>query len=301
MDKNNNNEKLTKVGINWYPGHMVKAQNEIKKSLKLIDIVVEVLDARIPVSSRNNNINELVKDKKRIIVLNKYDLADKVEVTKWKNYFEENGNPCILVNANVSENIANLVDEIRIQGKKIYDEKNKNKNIKINPIYRVLIVGIPNVGKSTIINKIAKRNAVVASNKPGVTRKNQWIRVGNDIELLDTPGLLMPNLSDNNAGEKLALTGNIKQEIIDIEELAYFGIKDLIEEGYFELLKIHYKLDDNDVNLEYYDILELIGKKRGCLRSGGNVDVERVSKLILDDIKNGKIGKVCLEKVREML
>ena len=290
-----------KTNINWYPGHMVKAQNEIKNSLKLIDIVVEVLDARIPVSSRNNNINELVKDKKRIIVLNKYDLADKVEVTKWKNYFEENGNPCILVNANVSENIANLVDEIRIQGKKIYDEKNKNKNIKINPIYRVLIVGIPNVGKSTIINKIAKRNAVVASNKPGVTRKNQWIRVGNDIELLDTPGLLMPNLSDNNAGEKLALTGNIKQEIIDIEELAYFGIKDLIEEGYFELLKIHYKLDDNDVNLEYYDILELIGKKRGCLRSGGNVDVEIVSKLILDDIKNGKIGKVCLEKVRDML
>ena len=294
-------EKLPSTRIQWYPGHMVKAQNEIKNSLKLIDIVVEVLDARIPVSSRNNNINELVKDKKRIIVLNKYDLADKVEVTKWKNYFEENGNPCILVNANVSENIANLVDEIKIQGKKIYDEKNKNKNIKINPIYRVLIVGIPNVGKSTIINKIAKRNAVVASNKPGVTRKNQWIRVGNDIELLDTPGLLMPNLSDNNAGEKLALTGNIKQEIIDIEELAYFGIKDLIEEGYFELLKIHYKLDDNDVNLEYYDILELIGKKRGCLRSGGNVDVERVSKLILDDIKNGKIGKVCLEKVRDML
>lgn len=297
----NEEKSFPKASINWYPGHMVKAQNEIKNSLKLIDIVVEVLDARIPVSSRNNNINELVKDKKRIIVLNKYDLADKVEVTKWKNYFEENGNPCILVNANVSENIANLVDEIRIQGKKIYDEKNKNKNIKINPIYRVLIVGIPNVGKSTIINKIAKRNAVVASNKPGVTRKNQWIRVGNDIELLDTPGLLMPNLSDNNAGEKLALTGNIKQEIIDIEELAYFGIKDLIEEGYFELLKIHYKLDDNDVNLEYYDILELIGKKRGCLRSGGNVDVERVSKLILDDIKNGKIGKVCLEKVRDML
>lgn len=299
--KNNDTKSFPNVSINWYPGHMVKAQNEIKNSLKLIDIVVEVLDARIPVSSRNNNINELVKDKKRIIVLNKYDLADKVEVTKWKNYFEENGNPCILVNANVSENIANLVDEIRIQGKKIYDEKNKNKNIKINPIYRVLIVGIPNVGKSTIINKIAKRNAVVASNKPGVTRKNQWIRVGNDIELLDTPGLLMPNLSDNNAGEKLALTGNIKQEIIDIEELAYFGIKDLIEEGYFELLKIHYKLDDNDVNLEYYDILELIGKKRGCLRSGGNVDVERVSKLILDDIKNGKIGKVCFEKVRDML
>lgn len=293
-----NNEN--KTNINWYPGHMVKAQNEIKKNLKLIDIVVEVLDARIPISSRNNNINELVKDKKRITVLNKFDLADKVEVTKWKNYFEENGNSCILVNANISENIANLVDEIRMQGKKIYDEKNKNKSIKIMPIYRVLIVGIPNVGKSTIINKIAKRNAAVSSNKPGVTRKNQWIRVGNDIELLDTPGLLMPNLSDNNAGEKLALTGNIKQEIVDIEELAYYGIKDLIEEGYFELLKKHYKLDDKDVDLEYYDILELIGKKRGCLRSGGNVDVERASKLILDDIKNGKIGKICLEKVGDI-
>lgn len=296
----NEEKSFPKASINWYPGHMVKAQNEIKNSLKLIDIVVEVLDARIPMSSRNTNIDELVKEKKRIIVLNKSDLADRVEVTKWKNCFEEMGISCILTNANISENITNLVDEIRCQGKMIYDEKNKNKNIKINPIYRVLIVGIPNVGKSTIINKIAKRNATVASNKPGVTKKNQWIRVGNDIELLDTPGLLMPNLSNNSAGEKLALTGNIKQEIIDVEELAYYGIKYLIEAGYFELLKTHYKLDDKDITLDYYDILELIGKKRGCLRSGGIVDVERVSKLIIDDIKNGKIGKICLEKVGEI-
>lgn len=279
---------------------MVKAQNEIKNSLKLIDIVVEVLDARIPISSRNNLIKELVKDKKRIIVLNKSDLADKIELEKWKKYFEENGNSCILTNANKSENIIKIVNEIRNQGKAIYDEKYKNKSIDIKPIYRVLIVGIPNVGKSTIINKIANRNVAIASNKPGVTKKNQWIRVGDDIELLDTPGLLMPRLDENDAGLKLALTGNIKQEILDNEELACNGIKILLEQGYSNLLKLQYKLDDSDFDMEYYDILEKIGRKRGCLISGGNVDMSRAANIFLDDIKNGKIGFLILEKVGDV-
>ena len=279
---------------------MVKAQNEIKNSLKLIDIVVEVLDARIPISSRNNLINELVKDKKRIILLNKSDLADKIELEKWKKYFEGNGNSCILTNANKSENIINIVNEIRNQGKAIYDEKYKNKSIDIKPIYRVLIVGIPNVGKSTIINKIANRNVAMASNKPGVTKKNQWIRVGDDIELLDTPGLLMPRLDENDAGLKLALTGNIKPEILDNEELACNGIKILLEKGYSNLLKSQYKLDDSDFDMEYYDILEKIGRKRGCLISGGNVDMSRAANIFLDDIKNGKIGLLSLEKVGDV-
>lgn len=279
---------------------MVKAQNEIKNSLKLIDIVVEVLDARIPISSRNNLINELVKDKKRIILLNKSDLADKIELEKWKKYFEENGNSCILTNANKSENIIKIVNEIRNQGKAIYDEKNKNKSIAIKPIYRVLIVGIPNVGKSTIINKIANRNVAIASNKPGVTKKNQWIRVGDDIELLDTPGLLMPRLDENDAGLKLALTGNIKPEILDNEELACNGIKILLEQGYSNLLKLQYKLEDSDFDMEYYDILEKIGRKRGCLISGGNVDMSRAANIFLDDIKNGKIGLLILEKVGDV-
>lgn len=279
---------------------MVKAQNEIKNSLKLIDIVVEVLDARIPISSRNNLINELVKDKKRIILLNKSDLADKIELEKWKKYFEGNGNSCILTNANKSENIINIVNEIRNQGKAIYDEKYKNKSIAIKPIYRVLIVGIPNVGKSTIINKIANRNVVIASNKPGVTKKNQWIRVGDDIELLDTPGLLMPRLDENDAGLKLALTGNIKPEILDNEELACNGIKILLEQGYSNLLKLQYKLDDSDFDMEYYDILEKIGRKRGCLISGGNVNMSRAANIFLDDIKNGKIGLLSLEKVGDV-
>lgn len=278
----------------------MKAQNEIKNSLKLIDIVVEVLDARIPISSRNNLIKELVKGKNRIIVLNKSDLADKIELEKWKKYFEKNGNSCILTNANKSENIIKIVNEIRNQGKAIYDEKYKNKSVAIKPIYRVLIVGIPNVGKSTIINKIANKNVAIASNKPGVTKKNQWIRVGDDIELLDTPGLLMPRLDENDAGLKLALTGNIKPEILDNEELACNGIKILLEQGYSNLLKSQYKLDDSDFDMEYYDILEKIGRKRGCLISGGNVDMSRAAKIFLDDIKNGKIGLIILEKVGDV-
>lgn len=296
----NNNESCHKTSINWYPGHMVKAQNEIKNNLKLIDIVVEVLDARIPMSSRNTLVDELVKDKKRIIILNKSDLADKIEVENWKKYFENKNFSCILTNANKSENIVKLVNEIKKQGKVIYDEKYKNKSVNIKPIYRVLIIGIPNVGKSTIINKIANRNAVLASNKPGVTRKNQWIRVGNDIELLDTPGLLMPNLSENNAGVKLALTGNIKQEILDNEELACDGIKVLLNEGYSNLLTQHYKIEEEDLELDYYDILEKIGRKRGCIISGGNVDMSRAANVFLDDIKNGKIGLVNLEKVGDI-
>lgn len=279
---------------------MVKAQNEIKNNLKLIDIVVEVLDARIPISSKYNLINEVVKDKKRIIVLNKADLADKEEAEKWKKYFEQNGNSCILTNANKSENIIKIVYEIGNQGKMIYDKKYKNKTINIKPIYRVLIVGIPNVGKSTIINKIANRNAAIASNKPGVTKKTQWIRVGNDIELLDTPGLLMPKLDENNAGVKLALTGNIKLEVVDIEELACEGIKLLLQEEYSKLLKQKYNLLDEDLKLESYDILEKIGKKRGCIVSGGNVDISRSAKVLLEDIKNGKIGPLCLEKVGDV-
>lgn len=278
----------------------MKAQNEIKNTLKLIDIVVEVLDARIPISSRNNLIDELVKDKKRIIVLNKSDLADKIELEKWKKYFEEKGNSCILTNANKSENIINIVNEIRNQGKAIYGEKYKNKSIDIKPIYRVLIVGIPNVGKSTIINKIANRNVAIASNKPGVTKKNQWIRVGDDIELLDTPGLLMPRLDENDAGLKLALTGNIKPEILDNEEVACNGIKILLEQGYSNLLKSQYKLEDSDFDMEYYDVLEKIGRKRGCLISGGNVDMSRAANIFLDDIKNGKIGLLSLEKVGDV-
>ncbi len=296
--KNEDKESLPSTSINWFPGHMVKAQNEIKNNLKLIDVVVEILDARVPIASHNKLMDELAKDKKRIVVLNKSDLADKVELAKWEEYYKNRGDVCILTNANKSENISKLVNEIRKQGKEIYDKKYSSKNIKVKPIYRCLIAGIPNVGKSTIINKIANRNAAATSNKPGVTRKNQWIRVGSDIELLDTPGILMPRLDENNAGVKLALTGNVKLEVVDNEELACAGINLLINEGYKNVFVETYSIEEKLLEeLDSYDILELIGRKRGCLISGGNVDMSRTANIFIDDVKNGKIGNIILEKV----
>ena len=289
----------TGLNINWYPGHMVKAQNTIKSALKLIDIVVEVLDARIPLSSRNPIIDELAKDKERIIVLNKADLADEKVTASWIKHFESLNYSCLAVDSSIPQDIKKIISEINKKGEIVYKEKVKSLDIDYKPIYRVLIAGIPNVGKSTIINKIAKRNAASVSNKPGVTVRNQWIRVEDNIELLDTPGLLWPRLEDNRAGEKLALTGNIKQEILDLEGLACIGIEYLLSnEEYKSMFLDKYKIDE-DI-LEYsdsYDILENLGRKRGCLISGGNVDTEKASKIFLDELKAGKIGKISLENI----
>lgn len=296
LDNNKNNSKISVV---WYPGHMVKAQNDIKSVIKLIDIVVEVLDARIPLSSRNPIIDELAKDKQRIIVLNKSDLADD-EVTKnWINYFKSKDISCIAVNSEVPQDIKSIVSEIVKKGEIAYKEKIEKLNIEYKPIYRVLIAGIPNVGKSTIINKIAKKNSANVSNKPGVTVKNQWIRVQDNIDLLDTPGLLWPKLDENNAGEKLALTGNIKQEILDLESIACLGIEMLLKnDKYKNMFLDKYKINEEDIDsLDYYDILELLGRKRGCLISGGNVDMLKASKVFLDELKSGKIGRISLENI----
>ena len=296
MEKNNSQEVFHKTNINWYPGHMVKAQNEIKENLKLIDIVVEVLDARIPTASQNPLIDKLAKEKARIVVLNKYDLADPAVTEKWKQHFESQGIACVVTNAAVSDNIKKVIEVIKQKGEVVYAKKYQNVKIAIKPIYRVLIVGIPNVGKSTIINKIAKRPAANVGNKPGVTRKKQWIRVAENIDLLDTPGLLWPRLEEANAGVKLALTGNIKQEVVDVEELAVEGIKLLLDSPkYTSFLKEKYKLEEQDLQLEAYDLLEVIGRKRGCLVSGGNVDMTKAANIFVEEFKSGKIGKISLE------
>lgn len=291
-----NDNKQNTTNINWYPGHMVKAQNEIKENLKLIDIVVEVLDARIPTASQNPLIDKLAKEKARIVVLNKYDLADPAVTEKWKQHFESQGIACVVTNAAVSDNIKKVIEVIKQKGEAVYAKKYQNVKIAIKPIYRVLIVGIPNVGKSTIINKIAKRPAANVGNKPGVTRKKQWIRVAENIDLLDTPGLLWPRLEEANAGVKLALTGNIKQEVVDVEELAVEGIKLLLDSPkYTSFLKEKYKLEEQDLQLEAYDLLEVIGRKRGCLVSGGNVDMTKAANIFVEEFKSGKIGKISLE------
>lgn len=285
------------MNINYYPGHMVKAQNDIKSVIKLIDIVVEVLDARIPMSSRNPIVDELAKDKQRIVVLNKSDLADDEETKKWISFFEEKNITAIAVNSSVPQDIKKIITEISKKGDMVYKNKKESIELEYKPIYRVLIAGIPNVGKSTIINKIAKRNAAEVSNKPGVTVRKQWIRVASNIDLLDTPGLLWPRLDENNAGEKLALTGNIKQEVLDIEGVACIGIEMLVEKDKYKNMFLEkYKLNEEDIDsLDSYDILELIGRKRGCLISGGNVDTMKASKIFLDELKAGKIGKISLE------
>ena len=197
-----NNKETSKISVVWYPGHMLKAKNDIKATMKLIDIVIEVLDARIPLSSQNPIIDELAQNKQRIVVLNKADLADNDITDKWITHFQEKDVSCIAVNSDNPQDIKKIVNEIKKKGEFIYKNKVENLNLDYKPIYRVLIAGIPNVGKSTIINKIAKRNAADVSNKPGVTKKNQWIRVESNIELLDTPGLLWPRLDDNDAGQK---------------------------------------------------------------------------------------------------
>lgn len=299
MNKEQENS-YDKVNINYYPGHMVKAQNEIKSLIKLIDIVVEVLDARIPFSSRNKIVEEFANGKKTIIVLNKSDLADDNATNEWIKYFKNNEMECIAINSSDSKDIALLVNKINEIGKSVYEEKVNSKSYTFSPIYKVLIAGIPNVGKSTIINKIAGRTATLASNKPGVTVRNKWIRVGKNIELLDTPGLLWPKL-DGNAGNNLALTGNIKQEVIDVESLACYGIEKLIEnEKYKKMFLEKYKLDEEDIcNVDSYDILEMVGRKRGAVISGGNIDMEKASRMFLDDFKSGKIGKITIEEVKE--
>ncbi len=298
-EEKNNTENNNNMNINWYPGHMVKAQNEIKESIKLIDIVVEVLDARIPVSSSNPIIEEMSKNKGRIIVLNKADLADKDNLSKWEEHFNSKGYICIHSDTSKQQSIKQILNTITELGNKIHSEKNKNRTIEIKAITRVLIVGIPNVGKSTIINKLANKQVVVTGNKPGVTKRKQWIRLGNNVELLDTPGLLWPKLDDNNTGLKLALTGNIKQEILDVEVLAYEGLKILLSnEKYKNILKNSYKLSDENMELDAYELLNEIGRKRGCIVSGGNIDVERASKLFIEDLKNGKIGNFSFDEVK---
>lgn len=278
-------------------GHMVKAQNEIKESLNLIDVIVEVLDARIPIASQNPIVNEIVGEKPRIVLLNKSDLADDIQTKKWIGFFESKNICAIPVDTSKNSDIKKIVEKIKEQGEIARKSKGmKKREFEVKPIDRALIIGIPNVGKSTIINKISSKNSLEVGNKPGVTKKKQWIRIENNIDLLDTPGILWPNLSDNMSGVKLALTGNIKQEVIDAEELACSGIHILRKvEKYSKLFANKYKLNELDINMTDYDVLEIIGRKRGCIVSGGEVDMEKAAKCFLEDFKNGKIGKMTLD------
>lgn len=276
---------------------MLKTINEMKNNIKLIDIVCVVLDSRIPDSSKNDIIFDIAKDKPVILVLNKADLADGERLKEKVTEYKEKGYEVVLTNANLGQGINELVKKILEVGKNNkYTNKTSEEYKNITPIYRVLVSGIPNVGKSTIINKLAGKKAANVGNKPGVTRTKQWIRIDNNIELLDTPGILWPKLDENDAGIKLALTGNIKEEILDIEELAFYYINYVRQnEKYLEMLKNRYKITENIDEMEDYEVFELIGQKRGAYLKGKEIDYNKTAKIILDEFKAGIIGKMNLE------
>ncbi|QEK12291.1 ribosome biogenesis GTPase YlqF [Crassaminicella thermophila] len=276
--------------INWYPGHMKKTKELIQKNLKLVDVVIELLDARVPISSRNPQIDEIVVNKPRIIVLNKSDLANPNDTNKWIKYFKKLGVNAIAINSLSGTGLDKLMSEIHSAVKEKMDERIK-KGLRKRPV-RAMIVGIPNVGKSSIINRLTGKKSAKTGDKPGVTRGKQWVRLKGNIELLDTPGILWPKFEDQNVGLKLAFTGSIKDEILDIETIALRLIEYLCEK-YPTYMKQRYKLSNiEDDGLKNMDN---IAKNRGCIISGGRIDYTRVANVVIDEFRSGKIGKITLE------
>ena len=293
-----------KTNINWYPGHMAKAKKQIQEDLKLVDVVIEILDARIPKSSRNPDIKKITDGKNKILVLNKSDLSDSFENERWNKYFTEQNIISVITNSNTGDGMNEVISKLKkiMQGELV---KYEQKGI-VNKSIRVMIVGIPNVGKSSFINRLAKKNSAAVGNKPGVTKQKQWIRIEKNIELLDTPGVLWPKLDNESVALNLAYIGTIKDEIIDQFEIAYHFI-DFLYNNYKNLLQKRYEISSEELEIifkqkiDYSEkivkVIELIGRKRGAIVSGGLVDETKTAQMILNDFRSGKIGKITLEKV----
>jgi len=284
------------MAIQWFPGHMTRAKRQIQEKLKLIDIAIELLDARVPISSRNPMIDDVLQGKPRLIILNKSDLSDPQMNEQWKQYFEHEGHTCAVVDSSTGTG----VNQISMLTREVLKEKIDRqiaKGMRPRPV-RSLIVGIPNVGKSTLINRLAGRSVAITGDKPGVTKGQQWIRTGNDLELLDTPGILWPKFEDQMVGYRLAITGAIREQILNMEDIGYYAIKILCER-YWDTLSERFDLDeppsDLDNNMEIVRIMEEIGRKRGCLVSGGQIDLEKTSGIILRELRSGKLGRITLE------
>ncbi|OCL27058.1 ribosome biogenesis GTPase YlqF [Orenia metallireducens] len=277
------------MSIQWYPGHMVRAKRQVEDRLKLIDVVIELLDARIPFSSRNPDIDEILKDQKRVIVLNKIDLADPEKTKSWKRYFS-NIAPTVAVNSLTGQGVTQilrLARDLMNEEFAVLKEKGRNeRNI------RMMIVGIPNVGKSQLINQLSNKSSAKTGNRPGVTRGQQWVKLKKGFELLDTPGILWPKFEDEQVGFRLALAGAIKETIFDSELLAY-KLVELLSEVAPEKLEERFKLDH--LNPDTYELVADIGRKRGCLQSGGRIDRDRTSDIIIKEFRDGKFGNLTLE------
>ncbi|GJF43717.1 ribosome biogenesis GTPase YlqF [Staphylococcus argenteus] len=282
--------------IQWYPGHMAKAKREVSEQLKKVDVVFELVDARIPYSSRNPMIDEVINQKPRVVILNKKDMSNLKEMSKWEQFFIDKGYYPVAVDAKHGKNLKQ-VEAAAMKATAEKFEREKAKGLKPRAI-RAMIVGIPNVGKSTLINKLAKRSIAQTGNKPGVTKQQQWIKVGNALQLLDTPGIFWPKFEDEEVGKKLSLTGAIKDSIVHLDEVAIYGLNFLIQND-LARLKAHYKIEVPE-DAEIIAWFDAIGKKRGLIRRGNEIDYEAVIELIIYDIRNAKIGNYCFDIFKDM-
>ena len=298
MSKIDIEKSCASTSINWYPGHMAKTRRQIEEDLKLIDVVIELLDSRIPISSRNPEIQKITKNKKRIILLNKADLSDENTNKKWIQELSKEA-PTILTDSNSGKGIDKVSKQIElIMADEIARQAARGR---INKTIRVMILGIPNVGKSSFINRISKKSNLEVGNRPGVTKQKQWIRIGKNQELLDTPGVLWPKFQSEEIALNLAFTGTIKDDILERTEIAYELLKKLYV-NYKKNIMDRYKISEEEIlTIEekdnyIYELMQLIGRKRGALVSGGNTDDEKIARIILDDFRNCKLGKISLEE-----
>ena len=279
--------------IQWFPGHMTKTKRQIQSSLKLVDAVAEIIDARIPVSSRNPDLAKLVQNKPRVILLNKCDMANQTATKMWIDYFKKQNLVAIPVDCKSGRGLDKFAPAVNtVMSHKIARLKEKGM---VNPTIRIMIVGIPNVGKSSFINKMVKKNRAKVEDRPGVTRGNQWYTIAKNLEMLDTPGVLWPKFDDKTVGEHLAFTGAVKDQILDIE-LLVVRLLDFIKELKPADFITRFKLENEDVeNIDSYELLKMIGKKRGMLVSGGEIDTERAAIMLLDEFRSAKLGRITVE------
>ncbi len=277
--------------VQWFPGHMAKTRRLIKESLNLVDGVIEIVDARIPESSSNPELSEIIKKKPKIILLNKCDVADENATKMWINYYKSKGIYALAVDCRTGKGLNQFIPTCK---KALKDVINKNEARGMaGKSLRFMVVGIPNTGKSSFINRMAGKNKAVVADRAGVTRNNQWFNVGNGIELLDTPGVLWPKFEDPSVGDKLAFIGSVKDEVTDLESLSC-RLLDVLKTTNPQMIENRYKISDFE-NLEGWEILELIGKKRGFLIKGGEINYERAAAIVCDEFRGGKLGRISLE------
>ena len=279
--------------IQWFPGHMTKTKRQIQQSLKLVDAVAEILDARIPLSSKNPDLQKLIQNKPKVVLLNKCDMANQTATSRWIDYYASKGITAIAVDCKSGKGLNKFAPAVN----NVLSERRERLRAKgmVNPMLRIMIVGIPNVGKSSFINRVAKQNRAKVEDRPGVTRGNQWYSIAKNIEMLDTPGVLWPKFDDKIVGERLAFTGAVKDQILDTELLAV-RLLDFLRSLKPADFIARFRLEDVDLDaVDSYELLNIIGKKRGMLVSGGEINTERAAIMLLDEFRSGKLGRITLE------